>query len=731
MEENKTIVDFALDFSYEDEVSSALSDAAGSIEKGKCIVLCGGSGCGKSTLLRCINHLIPQFYEGTVKGFCRINGKSTESLTIGEVGRMAASVFQDPRSHFFTINSSTEVAFGLENHGISREEILRRVDEAFCVFHLEKLKDRNVYELSSGERQLVAILSAWAMDTELLILDEPTANLDFAAISKLHELLLELKQRGKTLLISEHRLHYLNGIADEYWVVSNGKITRRLTAKEMSSLSEMERADLKLRTADLKKLGLKNDRQCEKAIEREFSVENLCCSYKKGEVVLSGVTVSAHTGDVVGIVGSNGSGKTTFGKAAAGLLKPCGGRIMYNGVPMKLKELQREVMFVMQEAEFQFFTNSVENELKYGRKRTGEFDEEIEGLLKKFNMWECRHRHPFSLSGGQMQKLSLMLAYLSSKQVVILDEPTAGLDAESLAECVELIERMRKRKIVFIITHDIEFIAQACTGYVCLSEGKASGVVKLNDKSDLERLIEYMERHFRLSDNVRDKSKISSKRHCDPRTKLLILLAALIAASTSNIQLVIFTALVVIMLAIFEGFYFTSLSGTAIMLLLFGADHLFPGTIISFFAVFFPRLMVTWTGLETIVGKDEATKTLAAFRKMHMPEILITMLSVVFRFFPVLSNDLKLMSQSIKTRGVFSTVWEKLRALPEYIEILLVPMALRVMRIAETLSASAETRGIALKCKRSSYHSLRFGAADAIFAILLLCAVLAGLIVKI
>ena len=118
---------------------------------------------------------------------------------------MAASVFQDPRSQFFTVNSSNEVAFGLENHGLPQDKIRRRVDEAFRIFHLERLKDRNVYELSSGERQLISILSAWAMDTDIFLLDEPTANLDFAATQQLKEILLALKKQGKTLLLSEHR----------------------------------------------------------------------------------------------------------------------------------------------------------------------------------------------------------------------------------------------------------------------------------------------------------------------------------------------------------------------------------------------------------------------------------------------------------------------------------------------------------------------------------------------
>ena len=242
------MIDFELEFQYAEEKTPALPKISGSVPAGRCVVLCGGSGCGKSTLLRCINGLIPQFYEGELKGFCRLNGKDADGLSVGEIGELAASVFQDPRSQFFTVNSSCEVAFGLENHGLPQEKIQQRVDEAFSVFHLERLKNRNVYELSSGERQLISILSAWAMDTDIFLLDEPTANLDFTATQQLKEILLALKRQGKTLLLSEHRLYYLADIADEFWVMADGEIRHKYTSWDAKTLSQEQLRALCLRT---------------------------------------------------------------------------------------------------------------------------------------------------------------------------------------------------------------------------------------------------------------------------------------------------------------------------------------------------------------------------------------------------------------------------------------------------------------------------------------------------
>ena len=468
------MIDFEFEFQYSEESTPTLRKVSGNIPAGRCVVLCGGSGCGKSTLLRCINGLIPQFYEGELTGFCRLDGQDTADLSIGEIGELAASVFQDPRSQFFTVNSSNEVAFGLENHGLPQEKIRDRVDKAFRTFHLEHLKNRNVYELSSGERQLISILSAWATDTDIFLLDEPTANLDFAATQQLKNILLELKKQGKTLLLSEHRLYYLADIADEYWIMANGEIKHKYTAEEAKALLPLQLHTLCLRTLDLEQITVSERPPQTENMPQALSVSNLRYEYgRKNRAILSDVNFSVCEHEIVGLVGANGCGKTTLGKLIAGLYRSTGGEISLFGKAQKPKQLQKQVLFIMQEAEFQFFTNSVLHELQYGHKITAEFEKKTETLLKSMDMWECRDRHPFSLSGGQMQRLTLMMAYLSDKPIIILDEPTAGQDAESLKRCAKLIREMGKEKTVLIITHDLELIADACNRCIGLSGGHA------------------------------------------------------------------------------------------------------------------------------------------------------------------------------------------------------------------------------------------------------------------
>lgn len=719
------MIDFEFEFQYSQESTPTLRKVSGNIPAGRCVVLCGGSGCGKSTLLRCLNGLIPQFYEGELTGFCRLAGHGTADLSIGEIGELVASVFQDPRSQFFTVNSSNEVAFGLENHGLPQEEIRNRVDEAFRTFHLEHLKNRNVYELSSGERQLISILSAWAMDTDIFLLDEPTANLDFAATQQLKNILLKLKKQGKTLLLSEHRLYYLADIADEYWIMANGEIKHKYTAGKTKALSLGQLHTLCLRTLDLEQITVSERPPQPENMPQALSVSNLRYKYgRKNRAILSDVNFSVCEHEIVGLVGANGCGKTTLGKLIAGLYRSTGGEISLFGKAQKPKQLQKQVLFIMQEAEFQFFANSVLQELQYGHKITAEFEKKTETLLKSMDMWECRDRHPFSLSGGQMQRLTLMMAYLSDKPIVILDEPTAGQDAESLKRCAELIREMGKEKTVLIITHDLELIADACDRCIGLSGGHSDTEFFIRSQQDLQAVRRYMECFHPTK--VSPPKQYKERFH--PATKLLCWLVLTIVISTSDNHLVYAAYAALMLLTAADGRLTAALIGSASFGLLWAANVLLPDTLFSFMLVLFPRIIAIGISMMTLIGRNEASRTLAALRNMHLPERFIMIVAVIFRFFPVLSGDMKLLRQSIRTRGAFVTLWQKLRALPSYIEILTVPMALRVIRIAETLSASAETRGIDLKRRKSNFLSLRFSAWDILFFVVLTVSVVVGLI---
>ena len=698
----ETVLDFKIDFSYGLKKEKVLNNLTGGISKGNCIVLCGESGCGKSTLLRCFNHLIPEFYDGVFHGHIAVNGEDIAGKNIGEVGELISSVFQDPRSQFFTMESDTEVAFGLENKGLAPELIRKRIKEAFSKFGLEYLENREVFKLSSGERQLIAIMAAWVVDTDIILLDEPTANLDYSAIEKLKEILLLLKKNGKTLIISEHRLYYLQDLADEFWLIKRGSIYEKYGQNKFKAFSQSELNDLCLRVTDLKQIQIQ-DRQLDIG-SNKLEVVSLSFGYKK-QNILNDLSFTVSSGEVPCFIGKNGSGKTTLGKCISGLLKFQHGRIFLNGKEMSYNELSRESLFIMQEAEFQFFTNSVLSELKYGVHQ--DKYEEIEPLLKRFHMWEYRDRHPFSLSGGQMQKLTLIMAYFSDKSVIVLDEPTSGLDKKSLDTIVELIKEIKKQKIVIVISHDLEFIAAVSNKCLEIKSGVIRRIVEINSDESIESIKGIFETDY--FEPREDLEKIN--RSLDPRTNLLFLLLCMIAVGMDYKQLIFEYNLLALLFSLGNRRYKIFITAFIIIAAVYVPEIILPCEITMFMAHLLPRFILLFLMFPIILGGRGATHMLAGLRKIKVPEKILLIFSVSFRFFPVLQNDFNLARQVLKTREnrECKNIIQKKFA---YIEALIISLIFRVIRIGETLSASAETRGIGLKHKKTSYISLRFHLYD-------------------
>ncbi len=711
------VIDLKVSFKYKGEKEESLSEIEGTIKRGRCVCLCGASGCGKTTLIRSINHLIPDFYEGKLTGYVHINDRDIKDKEIGEISELAASVFQDPRSQFFTVNSTTEVAFGLENTGVDAAEIKKRTDEAFERFGLLKLRDRKVARLSSGERQLVAIISAIALDTDIILLDEPTANLDAIAIERIKELLMKIKESGKTIIINEHRLYFLKDIADEYWYIKNGRIENKYSADEMLRLTEKELDVLGLRNIDLSKVEIAGK---EVKIEEDHTLElkNIKYGYNKKTRILSDISLTAKTGEVIGIIGSNGSGKTTLGKNICGLLKKDEGEIILDGIKLDKKDIVKNSMFIMQEAEFQFFSNTVWNEIKYGNENTQEFRDKTTELLKKLDMWECRNRHPFSLSGGQMQKLTLLLAYFSKKKVIVLDEPTAGLDYKSLLAVIDMINEMQKNKIVFIITHDLELISKACTKCISIAKGNISDEFDLRNKKEEVDLREYMNASFSIKDNERDEEKKEIKRNTDIRTYMFYLLVAFVVGLSGKKELITPAILGMAVIAVINKQYRQAVLYPAAYAVLVYIPYITANLPLNLVANMMIRFMAMTFAADITFSGDGASLVIAGLRKIKVPEQLIIIASVSFRFFPVVISDAKISNQAIKTRSFFKGAIEKIKRLPEYFEIMVVPMIFRMIRIAEYLSASAETRGITLKCRKNSYIDLKMNIKDYIFILM-------------
>ena len=493
------VIDFDnVSFSYGTQTEGSLRNINFKVKEGEFILLTGQSGSGKTTVTRLINGLIPHFFEGVLTGTVKVLGSDIKTITPGEMGKNIASIFQNPRSQFFTTNSTKEVAFALENYGIDRDEMIDRVNCAFHDLEAENLMDRDMFSLSSGEKQKIAIIAAKTLNPKIYVFDEPSANLDIPSILKLKEIMESLKKQGHTVIVSEHRLFYLKNLVDKCLIMKDGEIDRQLNHDDIENLNETDLQTYKLRTFNLSniKYGLKNNAPISKQ-QSDFKVENLSFSYNANNSILNNCNLEGNFGETVAIVGHNGSGKTTLGKIMSGLLKARGGQFFIEGKLTKQKELYKSVYFVMQDADYQLYSDSVVSELMLSSmnsiKTIKQNDEKIEDAMNLLNISSFRNRHPQSLSGGQKQRVTIAAAIASNKKIMIFDEPTSGLDYENMEIVSEAINALRKKGIlIFVISHDLEFLSRVATKAVFIENNTVSKRNSLKKSGEFETIKRFL-----------------------------------------------------------------------------------------------------------------------------------------------------------------------------------------------------------------------------------------------
>ena len=456
-----------ISFHYEDS-TYGVSDIDFSVNAGECVVLMGTSGCGKTTITRLVNALAPAYYPGSRTGKITVNDKDISSLPAWEVGRIVGSVFQDPRRQFFSSELRGEVAFACENYGLPQHEIRRRTDNAIRRMELEHLANRSLDVLSGGEKQRTAIASVYAIQPAVFVLDEPTANLDDAGIRELRNTLLQLKEEGCALLAAEHRLSWLDGLADRYIYMVGGRIEGIYTPAEMRGMEETERMKKGLRAVFQTSL-----QPCAPPVSGNppaIRAENLLCRRGKTTIWQS-LTTEASRGQITAITGRNGIGKTTMALALSGLMRFQGGCVRINGVKMSSRKLRQQVYFCSNDTGTQFFTGSVSEELLLNKERTEKNLSLARELLDRMKLSPWKDSHPATLSSGQRQRLAVACALLSDKDILILDEPTSGLDGRNMRLIAgELRSAAQSGKTILVITHDEELIDICCDYRIKLDE---------------------------------------------------------------------------------------------------------------------------------------------------------------------------------------------------------------------------------------------------------------------
>lgn len=459
---------------------SPIDDLTLEIQPGESVLICGGSGSGKSSVIRLLNGLIPNYHEGDLEGSVTHGDHVISEEPLHSTGSFTATVFQNPRTQFFTTDVTSELAFGCENFGIAPDDIRARITHVADELALWNLLGKNLFHISGGEKQRVACGCSVMAQPDLYLFDEPTSNLSPRAIKEFRKIYQKLRAQGATLVVAEHRLYFLQDLVDRVIIMEQGHIRAELTGEEFWKLTPAERRQFGLRDLntpekpELPTIHVNKPDGNDTAADDIFntinsgvitqaeydagvSIRNLTFSYGKNPV-LDIPYLDLPAGKVTCVAGPNGAGKSTFANILTGLLKSKG-TFTYRDHKMNAKARLRKSYMVMQDVHRQLFGSTVTNELTLDNAHKSTTQEEIDQLLYEFDLTEVAHRHPLSLSGGQKQRVVVATAKACGKDIIVFDEPSSGLDYTHMVSIARAIRELAaQNKVIVVITHDYELM---------------------------------------------------------------------------------------------------------------------------------------------------------------------------------------------------------------------------------------------------------------------------------
>lgn len=503
-----------LSFTYPGAKAPILNHVDLKIRKGDFLAIVGNNGCGKSTLCKILNGLIPHFISGEFSGKVLINGENTQDQDIGSLARKVGYVYQDFENQIVRPTVLDDASYACLNYGMEDHE--ERALGALRQCGLTGKEKEYIWQLSGGQTHLLALAGAVALGPDILILDEPIAQLDPGHADCIYEVLKELNERyGKTIIVIEHHTEYIAEYCKHVLLLSGGKVKWMLPVREaLGQIEELQTNDIyppqiTLAAHRMKAQGILSQetvlpttleegrqvfaglkyqggiRSCEKKIDKTecaVTFEQVTVSYPgvKGQEhkVFDGLDLELHKGEKIALIGSNGAGKSTLMKLMVGLLRPAGGQIRLNGSRVKEigpEQLSRQISFVYQNPEEMFIRDSIYGDIAYAMqmRKIPDWKEKTQELLERFRLKELAERDGRLLSGGQMRRASLAIGIALDPGILLLDEPTANLDIATRKEITRTLEDIKDiTETVMIATHDMQLVCQWAERIIVLYKGK-------------------------------------------------------------------------------------------------------------------------------------------------------------------------------------------------------------------------------------------------------------------
>lgn len=501
-----------LSFKYSTRDNFTLENINFKINKGEFIGIVGKSGSGKSTLLHCLTGIIPNEISGEKTGSVKINNLDTDKHETGDITRELGIVFQNPESQLFNVTVEDEVAFMCENLAFPKNKIKESVDFALDTIGIRDLKDAYPFELSGGEKQKVAIASVLSVKPKILVLDEPSSELDANGRKMVFDTLEKLKNDGMTIILVEHNLDDSYKLLDRLAVLDNGKIKMFEKIENVFKSNIFELLGLRppqivqlASNLESNKILIDNNEIIDLLDEKlssnqnflkyknfihkssgEYAIEIENLSFKREDKeVLKNINLKIKKGEIVSLIGKNGSGKTTLALLIMGLLKENSGNIRIFGKETNgsTKKIKKKIGFLFQNPEYQLFCNTVSEEIKYGINT----DIDSEKILKRMNLIDFKDKHPLTLSRGERQRVATATVLSIDPDILIIDEPTTGQDWTNIKSFMDILTELNNEgKTIFIISHDMRIVGEYCQRVILMDDGEI--LFNLDTREAFERL---------------------------------------------------------------------------------------------------------------------------------------------------------------------------------------------------------------------------------------------------